>query len=116
MDIEPTKKQFDGRLEIVRENIRIAAAKRGMNLSEVSRLAGMSRNGLGQFVNGRTSLSYANILSVCDVLQIPIGILHRQDAITENRIRLYTWLDRLPDHMATQALAIGQATLDLPGR
>lgn len=67
----------DPRAEIARKNIRIAAAMRNMNLSEVSRQAGMSRNGVGQFVAGTTSLSYANMLKVCDVLQLPIGLVHR---------------------------------------
>lgn len=97
--------QTDPRSDIARVNVRMAAALRDMNLSEVSRQAGMSRNGLGQYVAGRSVLSYANMLKVCDVLQVPVGIMHRQDAITENKIRLYRTLDRLPDHLAAVALA-----------
>lgn len=99
------KSKDDPRLDIARENLRMAAAKRGRNLSEVSRTAGMSRNGLQQFITGRTTLSYANMLRVCDALNIPICILHKPDAITDGKIRLYQALDRLPDHLAQAALA-----------
>lgn len=98
-------------VDIARRNLRMAAALRGLNLSEVSRRAGMSRNGLGQFIAGRTTLSYSNMLNVCGVLNIPIGLVHKPDAITEQRIRLYRNLERLPDHLAQQALQIVQSTL-----
>lgn len=101
-------KQADPRTEIARQNLRMAAALRDMNLSEVSRQAGMSRNGLSQFISGRTTLSYQNMLKVCDVLNIPIGLVHRPDAITESRIRLYSILERLPDHLAQQAVEAAQ--------
>jgi len=100
---KPDKKPEDPRIDIVRENIRIAAAKRGLNHAEISRQAGMSRNGVQQFVTGQTSITHSNLLKVCDVLQVPIGILHRPDAVTDNRIRLYRILDRMPDHLAEQA-------------
>ena len=98
----------DPRIDVARRNIRIAAALRDLTPSEVSRQAGMSRNGLGQFITGRTTLSYANMLAVCDVLNIPVGLIHRPDAITENRIRLYRALERMPDHLAQQAVDIAQ--------
>lgn len=94
-----------------RENLRMAVALRNTNLAEVSRRAGMSRNGLSQYLSGSTSLSYANMLNICDVLKIPIGILHRPDAISNARIRLHQALDRLPDHLAAQALADAQDML-----
>jgi len=98
-------KPTDDRNETARKNLRIAAAMRGVNLSEVSRQAGMSRNGLGQYISGRTSLSYANMLKVCDVLQLPICLVHREDSMTENRIRVWRALERLPAHLTEQALA-----------
>ena len=107
----PEPKTDDPRLDIARENLRMAAAKRGMNLSEISRRAGMSRNGLQQFLAGRTSISYANMIRICDVLAIPVGIIHRPDAITDNKIRLFRALERLPDHLASQALAEAEALL-----
>lgn len=99
----------DPRIDVARRNIRMAAALRDMNISEVSTKAGMSRNGLGQFMSGRTTLSYANMLNVCDVLNVPIALLHRPDAITESRIRLHQVLDRMPDHLAAKALEAAQA-------
>lgn len=101
----------DPRIDIARRNLRIAVAMREMNLSEVSRQAGMSRNGLGQFLSGRTTLSYANMLRVCDVLRIPLALVHRPESLTENRIRLYRQLERLPDHLAGKALAEIEAEL-----
>ncbi|KAE9624763.1 helix-turn-helix domain-containing protein [Parasedimentitalea maritima] len=98
----------DPRIETARRNIKMAAALRDMNLSEVSRQAGMSRNGLGQFTAGRTTLSYANMLRVCDVLRVPVGLVHRHDAITESRIRFFQTLERLPDHLAQKAIAAAQ--------
>ena len=95
----------DPRTEIARKNISIAAAMRNMNLSEVSRQACMSRNGVSQFVAGTTSLSYANMLKVCDVLQLPIGLVHRADSMSESRIRIWRALERMPDHLVTQALS-----------
>lgn len=96
--------QTDPRMDIARKNLRLAVALRGMNMSEVSRQAGMSRNGLSQFLSGRTTLSYGNMLAVCDVLRLPIALVHRPDAITENRIRLHRMLERMPDHLAQKAL------------
>ncbi len=94
----------DPRLDIARNNLRMAVALRGMNLSEVSRQAGMSRNGLSQFITGRTTLSYANMLGICDVLRLPIGIVHKPDAITESRIRLAQQIERMPEHLLQKAL------------
>ncbi len=94
----------DPRIDIARRNLRIAAAMREMNLSEVSRQAGMSRNGLGQFLSGRTTLSYGNMLRVCDVLRIPLALVHRPESLTEARIRLYRILEKMPDHLAGKAL------------
>lgn len=101
----------DPRLDIARNNLRMAVALRNTNSSEVSRQAGMSRNGLGQFLSGRTTLSYGNMLLVCDVLKLPVGLVHRADAITANRIRLYQALERMPDHLAQQAVDAAQSTL-----
>lgn len=104
--------ETDTRTETARRNLRMAAALREMSLAEVSRSAGMSRNGLGQFISGRTTLSYTNMLKVCDVLRVPIGLIHRQDAITESRIRLHRILERMPDHLAQRAIDLARNELD----
>lgn len=104
----------DPRLEVVRENIRMAAAKRGLNMSEISRRAGMSRNGVQQFLSGNSSISYLNMMRICDVLQMPIGVMHRPDAVTDAKIRLYRLLERMPDHLAVQALAEAELVLNRP--
>lgn len=106
--MENTDPKADPRVDIARKNLRMAAALKDMNLSEVSRQAGMSRNGLSQFISGRTTLSYANMLRVCDVLGVPISLVHRADAITETKIRLHRTLERLPDHLTQRALEIAR--------
>jgi DNA-binding phage protein len=65
-----------------RMNIKLAAQIRGMPLSTVATKAGMSRNGISQFVSGRTSLSYVNMLKVCSVLSISIATVHLKDSVT----------------------------------
>lgn len=94
----------DPRIDICRNNLRLAVALRRTNFAEAARAAGLSRNALSQFVSGRTSLSYANMLKVCDVLDLPIGLMHRPDAITEGRLRLHKALERLPDHLIGDAI------------
>lgn len=103
----------DPRLEIARTNIRLALALRDMNASEAARGADMGRNGVSQFTSGKTSIKYENMLALCDVLDIPIGILHKQDAITESRLRLYKLIERLPDHLVQKAL---NEALDVSGQ
>lgn len=104
---------LDPRVDTARRNIRMAVALRDTNMAEAARQAGLSRNAISQFVAGRTTLSYSNTLRVCDVLGIPIGILHQPDAITENRIRLHRLLERMPDHLSAPAL---KAALEAAGR
>ncbi|MFG6535537.1 helix-turn-helix domain-containing protein [Sulfitobacter sp. 1A16787] len=107
----------DAILDIARQNLRVAVALQTTNFSDVARKAGLSRNAVQQFVAGNTSISYANMLAVCQVLNIPIGLMHRPDAITPGNIRVHRALEALPDHMARQALdaarsVLGQGPLD----
>lgn len=108
----------DHRVETARQNLRMAAAMRGMNLSEIAVAAGMSRNGLSQFISGRTSISYANLLRVCDVLNLPLALVHRPDAITPTKVRIWQALERMPDHSMARAMEIidAEAGPDKPGR
>lgn len=99
----------DPRLDIVRTNLRLAVALRGSNYAEVARQAGLSRNALSQFISGARSMLYVNMLHISEVLDVPLGILHRPDAITGEKIRLYQLLERLPDHLARQALQEAEA-------
>jgi transcriptional regulator with XRE-family HTH domain len=94
----------DPRLDIARQNIRLAVTLRNTNYAEVSKKAGLSRNILGMFVNGKRSMTYENLLKVCDVLDVPIGILHRPDSITNARLKLYGTIFKLPDHLLTRAI------------
>lgn len=103
MLMEPME-HFDPRIDIARRNIRIAVALRETNYSEVARAAGLSRNAVSQFVSRRTVLSYENMLKICDVLEIPIGLLNTEDGVTESRLRLQKALDRLPAEKLAEVL------------
>ena len=99
------EKPTDPRIDIARRNLRILCAMRETNFSEVARQAGLGRNALSQFLGGKSALTYPNMLKICDVLRVPIGLLHRPEPITEQRIRLARILERLPDHLAGEAMA-----------
>jgi transcriptional regulator with XRE-family HTH domain len=103
------------RLDTVRTNLRLAVAFRRTNFAETARKAGMSRNAISQFVSGKTSLSYSNMLAVCDVLDVPIGILHNPDAITESKLKLYRLLRNMPDNLASQALELAREAQSIDG-
>ncbi len=100
-----TEKPTDPRVDVARRNLRILCAMRETNFSEVARQAGLGRNALSQFLGGKSALTYPNMLKICDVLNVPIGLLHRPEPITEQRIRLARVLERLPDHLAAEAMA-----------
>lgn len=102
------EKPEDPRLDIVRENLRIAVALRGSNYAEVARGAGLSRNAVSQFVSGSRSMLYANMLRICDVLDVPLCLIHRRDGLTHEKIRLYRVLEKLPEHLAARALREAQ--------
>lgn len=98
----------DPRLEIARTNVKMAIALRDTNAAKAARAAGMGRNGVSQFTSGATSIKYENMLALCDVLNVPIGLMHKQDAITQSRLRLYRLLERLerqPEHLVNKILA-----------
>lgn len=69
-----------------RMNVKLAAQIRGMPLSQVAVKAGLSRNAISQFVSGRTSLSYVNMLKVCAVLSTSIATMHLKDAVTPSAL------------------------------
>ena len=76
-------------MDIARENLRLALAIKNQKAAAVSRAAGMSVNALANFLNGKVSISYQNILAVCEALAIPIGILHHPHSITPARLALH---------------------------
>jgi hypothetical protein len=97
-------KPEDPRVEIARTNTRIAMALREKNAAQAARESNMGRNGVTQFINRKTSITYQNMLALCDTLRVPIGIMHKKDAITESKLKLYELLERMPDHLAHQVL------------
>jgi transcriptional regulator with XRE-family HTH domain len=99
--------KFDRQLEIARENIKLAASKQNLSLAEVSRRAGMSRNGVSQFVSGRTTLSYGNMLAVCEVLSMPIGIMHKPEAYLDRNIAAARFFEKLDQADVVRLLSRG---------
>lgn len=95
----------DPRLATVRQNLRLAIALRETTAADVSRDAGLSINLLGAFLRGQSSTSYANLLKICDVLDLPIGILHKPGAITPGRLELQRALEGLNEDQLGQAVA-----------
>ncbi|MEM9522879.1 MAG: helix-turn-helix transcriptional regulator [Pseudomonadota bacterium] len=94
----------DKRIETARQNLRIAIAIREKTAAEVSVAAGLSKNLLGSFIRGQSSISYANLLRICDELNVPIGVLHRPGAVTPGRLELQSTLEQLSPEELEQAL------------
>lgn len=93
--------------EIARENLRLAIAIRNTSASEVSRAAGLSVNALSHFLRGKGGISYPSLLAACEVLSVPIGILHHPNAITPARLSLHSELEGLT---ADELLALVRET------
>jgi transcriptional regulator with XRE-family HTH domain len=89
---------------IARLNLRMACTLRGLTMSEAATRAGLGRNALSQYCSGRSNLSYSNMKAICDVLDLPIELVSREDAITAGKIRLRRALDRLSDDDLRKAL------------
>ncbi len=94
----------DKTTNIVRQNLKIACVMRDMSQTAVSRAAGLSRNTVSQFTAGTTQISHRNILKVCEVLRIPISVLHMEDGVTYARIRLYTRIEAMEDYLVNELL------------
>ena len=99
---KPSRAQ--GTLEATVKNLKIAVALSDMNGSEICTKAGLSRNVLGKFLRGETSISYNNLLSVCEVLDIPIEVLASDTPVTKARIRLFRILAQLSENQIAAAL------------
>lgn len=96
--------QEAARMDVVRQNLRIAIAIKGTTAAEVSAAAGLSKNSLGAFLRGVTSIGYANLFRICDILSVPIGVLHRPGGVTPERIRLHGILKDVPPEVLARAL------------
>lgn len=108
------EKEIDPRIDIVRDNLRMALAFRNEKPSAVSQGAGLSINALGTFINGKGSIRYDNLLLICDQLGVPIGLLHIPGAITANRIRLHRILENSSSAQREQiALVLSDMGADL---
>lgn len=106
MTMTPPRSKDDPRLDVARENLRIACAIRDVNPTEISRRAGLSINGLGNFLRGANSIKYDSLLRVCDALDVPIGILHVPNSISPARLELHSALKNVSPEQLTRALSI----------
>lgn len=100
-----TKTPDDPRLDIVRQNLRMALALRDTKAKAASLAAGLSQNALSSFIRGETSMTFLNVLRVCDVLEIPIGLLTVEGAISPARLRLDAALRQASPDLVLEALA-----------
>lgn len=94
----------DPRMDQVRYNLRMAIARKGTNMQEVSEAIGLHRNAISTFMRGASNPAYSTLLRICDELDVPIGLMHKPDSISESRIKLYRVIDQLPSHLVETAL------------
>ena len=94
----PEVKITDQRMIDARLNLRMAMLLRDTDATSTAIKAGLSQNALGSFLRGDSVISYLNLLKVCEVLDIPIGILHLQKGITLLNIQGHKTLLELHDH------------------
>jgi hypothetical protein len=85
--------------------LRVAIALRDTKAKSVSLEAGLSQNALGSFIRGDTSMSFSNVLKVCQVLNIPVGLLAIEGAINPARLRLHALLESSPPEHVLEALS-----------
>lgn len=79
---------IDRQLENARTNMKIAVALSDYSASEISQRAGLSINVLGKYMRGETMITFGNMIAVCNILGIPVGLLTSDHQITPARIRL----------------------------
>ena len=95
----------DVRIEHIRTNLKIAAAMRDLSLAEISRRADLGRNALSQFLTGKSILSVANLIAVCDVLDVPLALIYREDGLTRANLRIYRALEAMDGASLSSAIA-----------
>lgn len=92
--------------QIIRENLRMAIALRGrQNMKEVSLAAQLSENVLAQFLNGSKSIKTEGLWRICQVLDIPVGLLFEPESMTRARIAHYREFMNTPDLVMKRAFA-----------
>lgn len=85
------------KVDAARTNLKIAVALDPLTASEISVKADLSVNVLGKFLRKETMISFAGLLSVCDVLGIPLSLITSEQQITPTRIRLHKIMARMTD-------------------
>jgi hypothetical protein len=99
-------------MDIAIDNLKIAIALGDSTATEISRAAGLSPNVLGKFLRRETSISFENMIAVCEVMDLPIGVISSGARITPERLRLHRAIVRLPEDRLEEAMDL----LPKPGR
>jgi hypothetical protein len=85
------------KVDTARTNLKIAVALDPLTASEISVKADLSVNVLGKFLRKETMISFAGLLSVCEVLGIPLSLITSEQQITPARIRLHKIMAHMTD-------------------
>lgn len=109
----PLSTHSASKIDIARLNVRLGLALKRKSASHASREIGMSRNAVSQFTAGKSSIKYENMLALCEAIGIPIGLLHRKNAISENKLTLYNLIEELPEQLELDAIT---AILDVQAK
>jgi transcriptional regulator with XRE-family HTH domain len=99
--IQSTDRQMDA----TKRNLKIAIALDDLSAAEICRIAGLSPNVVGKFLRGETSISFQNLVAVCSVINIPVGLITDELPITPARIELHRTLCKIPEDRIAAALA-----------
>lgn len=78
-----------------RMNLRMAISLSDYSETSLAIAGGMSNNVLGKFCRGETDITLTNILSACELLNIPISLIVSDQAISPARIRLAKLIDTI---------------------
>jgi transcriptional regulator with XRE-family HTH domain len=98
-------KSTDRQMDATKRNLKIAIALDDLSAAEICRIAGLSPNVVGKFLRGETSISFQNLVAVCSVINIPVGLITDEFPITQARIQLYRTLCKIPEDQIEAALA-----------
>ncbi|MBY6141143.1 helix-turn-helix domain-containing protein [Leisingera daeponensis] len=81
------------KVENARMNLRMAISLSPYSETSAAVEGGMSNNVLGKFCRGETDITLTNLLSACEVLNVPISLIVSDQAISPARIRLAKLID-----------------------
>lgn len=71
---------------VIGQNIRVLAAYRGLNHTELSKIAGVSNLSVGNIVNGRNFPQFKTLSKIAVALGVPVTTLLRDDIINKTAL------------------------------